>query len=200
MEICTHCNKEYSKFGLKNHEMYCEANPNRKTRNGKANPNYGKKGKNQYNYGAMISEETKHKISQKSKGRKLTETHKNAISEGMKKAVSEKPESYSSSNVNGRVKKVEHNNVLLDSEWEKIFAKWLDENDIKWERPTIGFKYKWEGERLYYPDFYLPDYDLYIEVKGYVRERDYAKWKCVENLKVIKKKDINNIKRNNFKL
>ncbi len=33
-----------------------------------------------------------------------------------------------------------------------------------------------EFYKLFVPDFYLPDYNTYIEVKGYKRERDDAKW------------------------
>lgn len=46
--------------------------------------------------------------------------------------------------------------------------------------------------------FYLPELDLYIEVKGYERERDLAKWKVVPNLRVFKLKEINAIKNNTF--
>lgn len=209
MKECKYCKKEFSIYGLKNHEIYCKHNPDRKSRSGKNNPNFGNKGKkssNQFikakNEGITIktSEETKKKISEKIKGRKLTEAHKNAISKSMKRVVIEKPESYSSSNVNGRVNKVNYKGIILDSEWERIFAIWLDEKEIKWERPLTGFKYQWEGERIYYPDFYLPEYDLYIEVKGYTRERDIAKWRSLNNLKVIKRKDINKIKKGEFKL
>ena len=53
------------------------------------------------------------------------------------------------------------------------------------------FEYEWENKiHLYFPDFYLPDYDIYIEVKGYERERDRCKWKVVPNLLVLKKKEI----------
>lgn len=46
----------------------------------------------------------------------------------------------------------------------------LDELGITWERdPSMKLAYKTRGgrKRNYIPDFYLPDHDLYIEVKGY---------------------------------
>lgn len=47
------------------------------------------------------------------------------------------------------------------------------------------------GDRTYYPDFYLPQDDLFIEVKGYETERDRAKWRDFPlKLKVIRKSDI----------
>ena len=53
---------------------------------------------------------------------------------------------------------------------------------------------------MYFPDFYLEDLNLYIEVKGYERERDLTKWKVVNNLLVIKKSDISLIKENRFQI
>ena len=60
--------------------------------------------------------------------------------------------------------------VLMDSTWEVMMANRLNELDIKWERdPTMKLEYETRGgrKRNYIPDFYLPDLDLYIEVKGY---------------------------------
>ena len=34
---------------------------------------------------------------------------------------------------------------------------------------------------------------MYIEVKGYKRPRDLAKWKALDNLFVIEQKEINNL-------
>jgi len=57
----------------------------------------------------------------------------------------------------------------MDSSWEIIFAKRLDELNIKWNRGNFKFPYINEKNELrnYYPDFYLPDRDLFIEIKGY---------------------------------
>lgn len=45
----------------------------------------------------------------------------------------------------------------------------FDKNNIKWERNWKGFGYiNEEGKnRKFYPDFYLSDYDVYIEYKGW---------------------------------
>lgn len=57
--------------------------------------------------------------------------------------------------------------VQLDSSWEELLAKRLDSLDIKWVRPG---PMKWiDGNsivRNYFPDFYLPDYDLYLDPKN----------------------------------
>jgi hypothetical protein len=204
---CIYCKKELSPKGL-SHQIYCKDNPNRKVvyRSGDRNPMYGKKGSNSYikakNEGRTykISEETRQKLSKASKGRILTEEHKNNLSSAMRKVVREKPESYSGSNVNGRTKKSEYNGFMMDSNWELEFAKWCDIENIKWIKPKTGFEYEWNGKRLYYPDFYLPELDIYVEVKGYQRDRDLAKWSVVPNLIVIKVNEIKKIKEGNFKL
>jgi hypothetical protein len=57
--------------------------------------------------------------------------------------------------------------VNLESSWELKVAEELDRLNIQWERPT---SIPWEDAkgtlRLYYPDFYLPEYDLYLDPKN----------------------------------
>lgn len=70
--------------------------------------------------------------------------------------------------------------------------------EIKWtNKISEKIYYIWENKkRIYYPDFYLPEFDIYIEVKGYERPRDLAKWEVIKNkLIIFKKNDINIIKR-----
>ena len=51
---------------------------------------------------------------------------------------------------------------LLESTWEWKMANELDKSGIKWKRPwhfNVGIGY-------YTPDFYLPEYDLYLDPKS----------------------------------
>ena len=150
--ICKYCGKECkNKNSLAQHEIRCKYNPNRisleylKYRdqtNIKRNPsNQFIKAKKLGLPIPKVSEETKIKISKVWKGRKHSEESKRKISKEMQRIVRENPESYSASNVNGRVKKVEYNGIILDSKWEVIVAKYLDSNNIEWTRPKIGFEY-----------------------------------------------------------
>ena len=148
----------------------------------------------------IVSEDTRKKHSIRSKNTKHTEITKEKLRISMRKVVREKPESYSASNVNGRVKKIEYKGFLLDGGWELCFAKWCDDHDIKWERNNRGFEYKYEGPKIYYPDFYLSEYDLYVEIKGYERAKDLEKWKSVPNLIVLKSNQIKKIKNDTFSL
>lgn len=66
-----------------------------------------------------------------------------------------------------RKKMVEYNGIMLDSTWELELAKRLDEQQIKWLRPK---PIKWLDEdgvtHNYFPDFFLPDYNLYLDPKN----------------------------------
>jgi len=80
--------------------------------------------------------------------------------------------------------------VMLDSTWELEYAKYLDENKIKWKRNLIKFPYHYRNRLCYYiPDFYLIEEDVYIEVKGYQTKRDDAKWNEFPYKLIILKKE-----------
>lgn len=74
--------------------------------------------------------------------------------------------------------------VILESSWELKMAEHLDENNIKWNRPK---PIKWvdsnQKEHLYYPDFYLEDYDIYVDPKN-----KYCMVKDEEKMSVVSKK------------
>lgn len=54
---------------------------------------------------------------------------------------------------------------------EKKFAEFLLTNDVRYERNRLKF----QGHRRYTPDFFLPDYDLYVEIKGFLYDKDKEK-------------------------
>lgn len=211
---CTYCQKECKhKNALAQHEIRCKSNSNKIIVNSnfvKYNENIKsgiitKDYSNQYTKAEKlgidkpsISEETRQKLSNAGKGKKHTPESIENIKLAMQRVVREKPESYSASNINGRTKKILYNGILLDGLWEVLFAEWCDINNIKWLRPINGFEYEWNGKRIYYPDFFLPEYELYIEIKGYERERDLSKWAVVPNLRVIKQHEIKKIKEGIF--
>lgn len=57
--------------------------------------------------------------------------------------------------------------VWLESTWEVKVAKMLDEHQIEWNRPRRGWEWTDEGGKghRYYPDFYLPEYNIYLDPK-----------------------------------
>lgn len=80
--------------------------------------------------------------------------------------------------------KFENKEVLLDSSWEVQIADLLTNQNIHWIRP----KYiKWIDligtERLYYPDFYLKDFNLYLDPKNpFCMSKDVEKMAIVSKL------------------
>lgn len=80
----------------------------------------------------------------------------------------------------------EYKGYWMDSGSEREFAELMDANNIKWHKNTTkSFPYTDRSgkSRKYIPDFYLPDYDYWVEVKGlyYINENDDLKLKSVGN-------------------
>ena len=81
--------------------------------------------------------------------------------------------------------------VKVQGKLEKAFAEFLVLNDIEFQRKPI----KYQGHRRYTPDFYIPSLDIYIEVKGFLFEKDKAKLNAVLSehnidLRIAYKEDI----------
>lgn len=86
--------------------------------------------------------------------------------------------------------------------WERDFGNYLTDNKILWIRNKQLKYIKTDNSvHRYNPDFYLPDKDLYIEVKGYFSNKDKEKIKLVLtqhkiNLKIIREEEIKKIRDN----
>jgi hypothetical protein len=60
-----------------------------------------------------------------------------------------------------------YSNIHFRSSWEANFAKWCDLSSIKWKYESKEFLLNINNkDTKYTPDFYLPEFDLWIEVKG----------------------------------
>jgi len=118
--------------------------------------------------------------------------------ESMRKAVENNPESYSSSN-RGRTKQIIVDGIKLQGQWEVDFYSWAKEAGLNPQRPTESFSYVWNGNRTYFPDFYIKSLDMYVEVKGYETDRDRAKWlQFPKKLRIIKEAEIKQIRQGYF--
>ena len=180
---CMYCSKD---FYLKNnkkwfqllklHESFCCQNLNAY----KARP---------------VSEEVKKKLSQSQKNKKNTWTDEKRLkhSEVMRKVVSEKPKSYLGFN-RGRVKEIEIDGIKVQGKWELHFYLWAKDKNLQPQKVIEGFPYTWNGPRKYFPDFYLPTKDIYVEIKGYETDRDISKWdQFPQKLVILKKEEIKRI-------
>lgn len=171
---CKHCGLDFTGITLSaqgNHTRWCKNNPKRndyvkklkkndnialmraaKQKSGKTNqytkakiegtliPHGPNKGKPGFFSGKKHTEETKTRLREKALASKHRRLVRNII---------------------------EYKGVMLDSSWELELAKRLDELNIKWIRPE---PIPWTDEdgitHNYFGDFYLIDYDLYLDPKN----------------------------------
>lgn len=198
--FCKHCNRE-AKTLVSNtqHEIYCKSNPAAR----KKVPSFGmlgKKGSNQHIKGTAkpLSIESRRKISEANKKQVWTEERRQRHSSRMKEVARDNPESYTASN-RGRTKQIEFDGIKFQGSWELEFYKWAKATGLNPRRCTEGFPYKWNGDRTYYPDFYIESKDLYVEVKGYKTDRDAAKWhQFPKKLLIVDKISIDMIKKDSY--
>lgn len=203
---CRFCSQPYSKKSINKHEIWCDKNPNldfvkEYYESGKRHPNQYIKAKMLGLEIPKLNEEQRNKISQSNKKYAWTEEHRLSHSIAMKKAVLRNPESYTKSN-RGRVRHIKKYGLTFDGSWELKFYEWCLSNNIEVIDNTEFFEYTFKGKcHLYNPDFYLPEYDIFVEVKGYYDDKDVAKWSCFnKKLFVLKDESIKLIENMEFKI
>lgn len=182
---CQYCNKICTDTSsLKNHERRCKDNPKRSLNpmTPKGRIVHNKKGK----ANSLI--------------RWADPSSREKQSQSMQLAVEKYPNSYSSGNSNRRVKSIIYKDITLQGTWELDFYKWCERENIDCVRTPGWFHYVHEGKkRKYFPDFYLPELDLYIEVKGRRTDVDLSKWnQFPHKLSIIECEEIKIIRKNEF--
>lgn len=85
--------------------------------------------------------------------------------------------------------------IHCDSTYELVFLIYCLDHNIKIIRNEKSFPYEYNNEiRNYYPDFFLPDYNLYIETKGRDIGPVYEKLEGMkllnENIKLLHYEDL----------
>jgi hypothetical protein len=159
------------------------------------------KGKRNINYGGFSELHCKNISKARSgcnspfKGHQHTVENKQKMSE-TRKGI-KRPENCGRNNpMFGKVpnwKRIKYKGVWMRSTWEVAYANYLDKNKIKWLYEPKTFDL---GNSTYTPDFYLPETDTYIEIKGFITvefKRKYRifkkKFKTIK-LRVIKEKQL----------
>lgn len=169
--ICKHCNMSFdgmSTSSRANHSRWCDRNQKR----------------NEYSKATNVNKITLMNLARKKTG--LTNQFTKARIQGNKvpehskkgKHVKGTPHTQETKQLlrqkalaskHRRLKRgiVEYKGVLLDSLWELELAKRLDEISVEWIRPDpIPWKDEAGIVHNYFPDFYLPEYDLYLDPKN----------------------------------
>lgn len=86
-------------------------------------------------------------------------------------------------NRGGKCKWYKVNGVSVQGTWERDIAIILTDKGILWEKPSVNahvWTYVMDGkERSYSPDFYLPQTNIWLEVKGHWWGRDKEKLQIV---------------------
>jgi hypothetical protein len=175
---CKYCDKDFNTArGLHYHEYHCCKNPNGVSLKETRKP-YPPTRKSR-----ICTDETKQKLKnlwksedyrRKQKdsinkrkqegtlGSKHTEETKQKLRELRNKILRENP-----SKNNLRRKSYEFNGDILDSQYEVKVASELLKNGIKYEAKPHYLEYTLNGtSHLYFPDFYLPDYNVYLDPKN----------------------------------
>ena len=107
------------------------------------------------------------------------ETHPKiaAISKKISEKALEKVKEGTWHNSFSKARTHDYKGMRLYGSWEVEFAKYLDSNLIEWTRPGEKFPYLFEGKvRSYTPDFFLVKEQIFVEIKGYPTDKDFAKW------------------------
>jgi len=175
IKICPKCNFEL-KSNFDKHVNYCDGRGPRRKR-----PKQGhgwSKGLNKFT-DERVNKISKSLQNREYKGTKHTEETKLLLSKIMKERYESGWESTA-----GRTKKLDYESniagkIKVDGNWELRVAKYLDDIGVKWIRNKERFKYNNTIKNCistYCPDFYVYDWNTFIEVKGYKTELDEIKW------------------------
>lgn len=184
MWTCKYCNVDFDfNTGAKKtgHLKWCKFNPRLEETKAKLASASSKRKNpgNQYTSGVRqhTSIETREKIKSKLIGRKHSaetiEIIRAKALNSTHRRVCKKTVSYTS--VTGEI-------VKMDSSWEVKLAQLMDFAGIVWIRPgPIQWIDALGKTHNYFPDFYLPDFDVYLDPKN-----DYVINKQAEKLKALK--------------
>jgi hypothetical protein len=168
------CGKIFEKHqSLNSHFSHCLIH-----RNGKA-PNRKTEGWAGWSKGkTKETSESVRKFSERLKGRPGSFLGKTHTLE-QRKNLSEKRIAFLENNKDSGVKWFEVSNgsklIKVQGTWEKAVAEWLNRQGINWDRERISY----DGHRSYTPDFKIVDLNFYIEVKGWLKDRDIEKMRKV---------------------
>lgn len=172
---CKYCISEFSfeKTAEKaNHTRWCKDNPDAISIRKQASKNT--KNATLASTGRVVSIDTREKLRDRMLGRYVGEENHfygKTHTEESRKKISEAALNSKHRRLVRSVReyrRIDGYIVLLDSSWEEILAIRLDEQGIKWSRPTLPIEWidKTNKKRHYFPDFYLEDFGIFLDPKN----------------------------------
>lgn len=181
--ICPFCNKSYTKKGISSHIWRSHA----EGKEHNAHKDYIKGTKQAWNKG--LTKETDERINKQAE--KIIEKYKTGELVGSfvgrthsKKTLEKLSEIASLNNKGGKCKWFDVNGTNVQGTYEKQIAEKLFELNIEFIKIKTNnhvFKYEKDGKNhSYAPDFYLPEYDIYLEIKGYWWADDERKMRILK--------------------
>lgn len=202
---CSFCEKEYKRISDQHqHEKWCKENPNHLV---KQSPSKSEKwleamhqrkghGTNQFTKARELGlpppiSGTKGK--QIWLGKKHSEESKKKTSNSMRKLIQEGNREYSFFHR----KTYWFDGERLDSSYELRVAQELKEHKIKFEAHPKGLNYIGADRviRTYFPDFYLEDFDIYLDPKNAFLLSEKYKYRGLTSKEKIKRaEEYNNVK------
>ena len=188
MYNCKYCNKECKNDNsLRNHERLCKQNPNRQlTTYEKYGPISGFNEPGHLSWNKGLKKESDPRVNKISTSLKTFYETRPSTFAGKKHSEEAKKLISIAASINnltkfdkpsGRGKRGNYKGVYCQSSWELAYVLFCIDHNINFIRNNKYFEYEFEGKvHNYFPDFYLPDSDTYVEVKGYYDKRSKAKF------------------------
>jgi hypothetical protein len=207
---CPHCNNEFTKMGICSHIIIKHLGLNKHIKNNlngynsKIKEKIIKPNKNQYQLAEergekySLSIESRKKMSKSKSGQNMTKQAREKISKARSIYLEEVGNGGFVNIKWYKIKNIKNEEFIVRGKWELELAEILNNENIYWIRKVYLTYIKNEMTKTYCPDFYLPDYNKYIEVKGYFSQIDKEKISLVLeknniDLQMIFKKDLTQI-------
>lgn len=200
--ICRYCGKICkNKNSLAQHEVRCKNNPNRIVISPAGLIAMQAKAKEHGSWNKGLTKETDARVA--NNGKAIKKVHdaggfdytKNRHTEATKEKIRQQKLALCAqqgTNLCGKGLRGYYKGYYCQSSWELAYVIYNLEHSIVFERNKKGFKYTLDGiERSYFPDFYLPESDTYIEIKGYYDNKTKEKEKqFTGKLEILKKAEM----------
>lgn len=195
---CIYCNRLCkNKNSLAQHECRCKENPNKikiKTKGNHQSHQAWNKG---------LTKETDKRVAaggntyhKNHLAGKYDYSHNKHSQETKEKIRQQKLElcARQGTNLCGKGKRGYYKGYYCQSSWELAYVVYQLDHNVNFIRNTKRFSYTLDGiNRSYFPDFYLIDEDIYIEIKGYYDNKTKEKeiqFPKTETLIVLQKQEM----------